>query len=75
VAYKEFMARHPLAKAAGEIVYYVITDITKLAGCTPKVIRESKEWANIVKRFETGRDSLCGMLQVETLFSALMEFI
>jgi hypothetical protein len=70
-AYKEVMASYPQAKAAVDKVYEVITDITRLAGCTPKEIPESKEWVSIVKRAEAGRASLCGTLEGETLFSAL----
>jgi hypothetical protein len=36
VAYKKVMASHSQAKAAIGMVYEVITDIAKLAGCTPK---------------------------------------
>jgi hypothetical protein len=69
-AYKEVMTSHPQAKAA-VVKVYEITDITRLAGCTPKEIGESKEWANTVKRDEASRARLCGTLEGETLFSAL----
>lgn len=71
VAYKEVIVHHPQAKAEVEKLYDIITDITGLAGCTPKEISESKEWANIVKRAEAGRASLCATLEGETFFSAL----
>jgi len=70
-AYKEVMASHPQAKAAVVKTYEIITEIARLAGCTPKEIGESYEWANIVKKAETSRASLCATLEGETLFSAL----
>jgi hypothetical protein len=74
-AYKEVMASQPLAKAAVEEVYDVIKDIKKLAGYMHEEMKEIKEWANIVKRSEASRASLCGTLEGETLFSALTEFL
>jgi len=65
------MASHPQAKAAIGKVYEVMTDIARLAGCTPKEVGESKEWANIVNRTEAGRVKLFGTLEGETLLSAL----
>jgi hypothetical protein len=70
-AYKEVMASHPQAKAAVVKVYEIITDMTRLVVCTPKEIGECKEWANIVKRAEVSRASLCATLEGETLFSTL----
>jgi hypothetical protein len=52
-------------------VYELITDITILAGCTPREIGEGKEWANIVKRAATSRTNHCARLEGETLFTAL----
>jgi len=70
-AYKEVMASHQQAKAAVVKTYEIITDIARLAGCTPKEIGESQERANIVKKVETSRASLCTTLEGETLFNAL----
>jgi hypothetical protein len=70
-AYKKVMASHPEAKKAMEKAYEVLTDIAHLAGCAPKEVGESTEWAGIVQKVEASRINLCGMLEGETLFSSL----
>jgi len=69
--YKKVMASHPEAKKAMEKAYEVLTDIAHLAGCAPKEVGESTEWAGIVQKVEASRINLCGMLEGETLFSSL----
>jgi len=56
-----------------EKVHEVLSDIASLAGCTPKEIGESKEWACIVEKTEASRINLCELLEGETLFSALYQ--
>jgi hypothetical protein len=55
LAYKEVIVSHPEAKEAMEKVYEVLTDIASLAGCTPREVGESKEWACIVEKAEASR--------------------
>jgi hypothetical protein len=62
VAYKKVMATHPEAKKAMEKVHEVLSDIASLAGCTPREVGDSKEWASIVEKSEASRINLYELL-------------
>jgi hypothetical protein len=70
-AYKTDMASHPEAKKSMKKAYEMLTDTARVAGCMPTEFGESKEGESTVKKAEAGRINLCGMLEWETIFSAL----
>jgi hypothetical protein len=53
------------------LLHKVLCDIEALAGCATASIRESEEWAAVVRSAEDNREGFCKTLRGKPLFSAL----
>jgi hypothetical protein len=52
-------------------LFKVLCDLEALAGCTPRPVGESEEWAAVIRAAEDNLDSYSGALQGKALYSAL----
>jgi hypothetical protein len=52
-------------------LFKVLCDLQSLAGCTPKSVGESEEWAAVIGAAEDNLESYSVALQGKPLYSAL----
>jgi hypothetical protein len=52
-------------------LFKVLCDLEALAGCTPRPVRESEEWAAVIRTSEDNLESYSVALQGKALYSAL----
>jgi hypothetical protein len=52
-------------------LFKVLCGLEALAGCTPRPVGESEEWAAVIRAAEDNLESYSGALQGKTLYSAL----
>jgi hypothetical protein len=52
-------------------LFKVLCDLEALAGCTPRPVGESEEWAAVIRADEDNLESYSLALQGKTLYSAL----
>jgi hypothetical protein len=62
---------HPEAVPSMQRLFKVLCDLEALAGCTPKAVGESEEWAAIIRAAEDNLETYSGVLEGKPLYSAL----
>jgi hypothetical protein len=62
---------HPDAVPSMQHLFKVLCDLEALAGCTPRPVGESKEWAAVIRAAEDNLESYSVALQSKALYSAL----
>jgi hypothetical protein len=62
---------HPDAVPCMQHLFKVLCDLQSLAGCTPRPVGESEEWAAVIRAAEDNLESYSVALQGKTLYSAL----
>jgi hypothetical protein len=71
---KEFQTTgktHPDAVPCMQHLFKVLGDLQSLAGCTPRSVGESEEWAAVIRAAEDNLESYSMGLQGKSLYSAL----
>jgi hypothetical protein len=71
---KEFQTTgktYPDTVACMQHLLKLLRDLQSLAGCTPRPVGESEEWAAIIRAAEDNLESYSMTLQGKTLYSAL----
>jgi hypothetical protein len=64
---------HPYAFPSMQHLFKVLCDLEALAGCTPRPVGESEEWAAVIRAAEDNLESYSVALQSKTFYSALNE--
>jgi hypothetical protein len=62
---------HPDAVPCMQHLFKVLGDLQSLAGCTPRPVGESEEWAAVIRAVEDNMESYSMALQGKTLYSSL----